>query len=244
MEKLTLGELIGLNPNYQHNFVVTGKELEIARKYIEIVDWRHRHILSPQVGDMVCGSYYGGKHSYDCGVICSLENGVAEVCYNPYVPFVHNNSYVPFAHYDPYVPFLNAEFPNISLSVSGGPFTHSHICMFEKVEEDVVRSFKDWGRFGPGASQAFDFPVVVRKWRLTEPISLTHDVWGDNTITYDIEGSAFFDRVEVAFNCQFGDTIKVRRKDGSWFEAEYLGKSTKATMEYLEWREKGGKYET
>ena len=110
--------------------------------------------------------------------------------------------------------------------------------MFEKVEEDVERMFTDWGRFGPGGSQAFNFPVIVRKWKLVEPIQLVRDDWGDNTITYDIEGSELFSKIEIKFACRAGDKVRVQRKNGKWFETEYLG-YTKATIEFLEWKEKG-----
>lgn len=220
MEKLTLEQLVGYNHDYQHNFGVTEKELEIASGHIADVELRHHNITSPQVGDMVCGSYYHGSSVYDCGLISKVENGVAEVCYHPYVPFVCS------------------DFAEIRLSVSGGPFTHSHICMFEKVEEDVERMFTDWGRFGPGGSQAFNFPVIVRKWKLVEPIQLVRDDWGDNTITYDIEGSELFSKIEIKFACRAGDKVRVQRKNGKWFETEYLG-YTKATIEFLEWKEKG-----
>ena len=222
MEKLTLEKLIEWNHDYQHNFGVTEKELEIAQSHIDVVDYWHRNVQTPQVGDMVCGTYYGVKHKYNEGLICKLENGVAEVCYNPYVPFV------------------SQEFSKIRLSVSGGPFTHSHVCMFEKVEDDVVREFTDWGRHGAGASQAFYFPVTVRKWRLVEPIQLGRDDWGADTITYDVEGSELFSKIEIKFACRAGDKVRVQRKNGKWFETEYLG-YTKATIEFLEWKEKGGK---
>lgn len=222
MDKLTLEQLVEWNHDYQHNFGVTEKELEIAQSHIDVVDYWHRNELTPQVGDMVCGSFYNGKREYNEGLICKLEYGVAEVCYYPYVPFV------------------SQEYGKISLSVSGGLFTHSHVCMFEKVEDDVVRQFMDWGRKGAGPSQAFYFPVTVRKWKLSEPIHFVRDDWGDNTITSDIDGSELFSKVEVQFASKVGDTIRVQRKDGSWFKEKDLG-NAKATIEFLEWREKGGK---
>ena len=222
MEKITLEKLIEWNHDYQYNFGITEEELEIAQSHIDIVEYWHRNVKTPQVGDMVCGSFYNGTSEYNEGLICKLEFGVAEVCYYPYVPFVSQG------------------YGKFSLSVSGGPFTHSHICMLEKVEDDVTRLFMDWGRNGAGPSQAFCFPVKVRKWKLVEPIRLCRDDWGDDTITYDIEGSELFRKVEIRFASKAGDTIRVQRKDGSWFKEKGLG-NAKATIEFLEWKEKGGK---
>lgn len=221
MEKLTLEQLVEWNHDYQHNFGITEEELEIAQSHIDVVDNWHRKVQTPQVGDMVCGSFYAGTREYNEGLICKLENGVAEICYYPYVPFIFR------------------EQASISLSVSGGPFTHSHICMLEKVEDDVVREFMDWGRKGPGPSQAFYFPVTVRKWKLLEPIQLGRDEWGDDTITCDINGSELFSKIVVQFASKQGDPISVQRKDGSWFKTLDLG-NAKATIEFLEWKEKGG----
>lgn len=219
MGQLTLETLVEWNHDYNLNFGITDEELEIASEHLKVIDFCQRNAKTPQPGDLVHGLEWGHGHAYECGLIVKIENGVAKVCYYPYVPFICS------------------EFGKISLSVSGGPFTHAHISSFEPIEGMKERLFKDWGRLGPGRNQAFDFPAEVHQWRLSEPISLASDVWGDNSITSIIKGSEFFVKVQVPFSAKVGDDIKVWRKDGSLLNAKHLGMSTKATIEFLEWKE-------
>ena len=219
MVQLTLDTLVEWNPDYQHNFGITDKELEIANEHCKVIDFWQKDARNPQAGDLVKGKEWGHGHEYEYGLIVKIEHEVAEVCYYPYVPFINTND------------------GRVSLSCSGGPFTHSHISSFKPVGEMKERLFKDWGRLGAGASQAFEFPAEVHCWELSEPISLSEYDWGSKLITYNIEGSVFFDRVVVPYGCKNGDEITVHHKNGDWFKSKCLGSSSKATIEFLEWKE-------
>lgn len=220
MGQLTLDILIEWNPDYQHNFGITDKELEIANEHCKVIDFRQKDAKKPQVGDLVQGLEWGHGHAYEYGLIVTVKNEVAEVCYYPYVPFINTSDGM------------------VSLSCSGGPFTHVHMSSFEPIKEMKERLFKDWGRMGVGAHQTFDFPAKVHQWKLNEPISLNELNWGDKKILYAIEGSEYFSRVEAPYGCCVGDYIRVQRKNGKWFQSKSLG-HTKATIEYLEAKEKG-----
>ena len=219
---VTLEQLVEWNHDYNLNFGVTDEEVKIANEHLKVIDFWQKNTKEPQVGDLVQGLEWGHVHAYEYGLIVKIERNVAEVCYYPYVPFV------------------NTEYAKVSLSCSGGPFTHVHLSCFEPIEGMKERLFKDWGRMGVGADQAFDFPAEVHQWKLKEPISLNEIHWGDRAVLYEINGSEFFSRVEIPFPCHAGDIMRVQRKDGESITAESLG-YTKATIEYLEAKEKGGK---
>ena len=218
---MTVEDLIKCNQSFHYKHGITEKELEIAEKHISVINHRQKARPLPQAGDLVAGTFWDSE-PYNRGLIVKVENEVAEVCYKPYIPFISTGS------------------GNVMLSVSGGPFTHAHISCFELMNESEERLFCDWGSCGPCANGAFNFPAMVKKWKLTENIRTGRDNWGANTINYDIQGSKHFKSVIVGFGAPAGDKIKVQRIDGSWFEADHLG-YVAASIQKLEAEvEKGG----
>lgn len=190
-------------------------EVKEANRHISNIGLNQSVNRTPSVGDLVEGVYYS-THEYRFGIVESVSRrGVVGVCYDPCVPFVYSDVF------------------NISLSVSGGPFTHAHMSCFELVADEEPRFFKAWGECGRCGDGAFFFPAKVKRWRLVEAPKVGRDVWDNNTITFDVTGSKYFKGIRIGFGAMAGAKAEVQRIDGSWFKTEYLG-YTAATIQKLE----------
>ena len=212
---MTREDLLKCNVSFNAQHGLGDYEVMLANKHYANIELNQRRNRLPSVGDLVQGNYYS-NHLYCFGIVVSVSNnGVVEVCYEPYVPFIISDK------------------DGVSLSVSGGPFTHAHISCFEKVADEEERPFCDWGECGACAGGAFNFPAKVKRWRLVESPQVTRGMWDNNTITYEVTGSKHFKGIRITFGASPGDKAEVQRNDGSWFTTDYLG-YTAATIQKLE----------
>lgn len=107
-------------------------------------------VIRPLPGDTVEGTYYGGAHSFRCGVIVSRAGWgkPISICAHPYTPWV-----------------TVGEDGTPLVDTSGGPFFSVGEEDLEYLDEDY-RYFCDWGHAGPTADGSIQFPAAVRRWRV------------------------------------------------------------------------------
>lgn len=216
---VTKEDLIQLNPAYDSKYGVSDSDVAKANRLIKNIE-KNLRSRKPQVGDMVCGSYYRGTSDYDHGIIERRfwdSPDVVSVCYHPYVPFAAERE------------------EEINLSVSGGPFTSANQCMFEFVGE-TERTFCDFGHCGPCAGGAFNFKARVKKWRLKDfNARFPWTSFGKLSVC-EVENPELIHSAEYANWIQKGDLINVYFDDEKKVKAcaVYDGVSVSTTIQKLE----------
>ena len=67
-DMVTIDDLKLINPVYDRRYVVSVTDVAKANRLIEDIE-RNLHTGVPQVGDLVCGSYYRGSQTFERGII-------------------------------------------------------------------------------------------------------------------------------------------------------------------------------
>lgn len=218
MGKIKADRLRLWNQSYDYNHGICENDIEEVEKSRQFIHEKHRECHEPQVGDRVSGVYWG-TYPYSNGLIASVKDGVVEVCFQPYVPFLSKYA---------------MEKGRIGLSVSGGPFTHAAKCRFELEEEHTTGLFCQWGRCGACANGAVTFPATVRKWRLTEI-----QIFGDTRFTtdsdYEFKGTKYVESATTHPREYIkGDIFQGKLKDGTIVDIRHDGWSVKTSVEAFE----------
>jgi hypothetical protein len=222
-DMVTIDDLKLINPVYDRRYVVSVTDVAKANRLIEDIE-RNLHTGVPQVGDLVCGSYYRGSQTFERGIIDRRYReapDVVSVCYHPYVPFVEGDD------------------DEVVLSVSGGPFTAAYQSMFECIGEEE-RLFCDFGHCGPCEGGAFYFKARVKKWRLKGfDANYPWSSSGKNgyceidnpNLVHSAEYANWHEKGDL-FNIYFGDEKKV--KACAVYDGVSVGTSIQRLEYYLE----------
>lgn len=146
---ITIEDLKKCNVKFDNKFGITDYEVDKANDHRITIEWNQSLYDEPQVGDIVEGTYYGGKYNFKRGIITEVyDDGRCTVCVHPYTPFIV------------------FDMTKVILSVSGGPFFGKPKSDFKIISGEELRLFCDWGRCGACAGGAFNFPATVKRWRV------------------------------------------------------------------------------
>lgn len=138
-----------INGLYHIEHGITKNDIKMAENYIDYIE-KTRSDKIPKVGDIVkytteYGDYYGRA-------LISANSGANEIriCEQPYVPFI-----------------CNTNNNDMSLSVSGGAFTHTNKNNLKYLGKEK-RQFCDWGSCGACGNGAVKFEAEVSVWEYKE----------------------------------------------------------------------------
>lgn len=139
-----------INGLYHIEHGITKNDIKMAENYIDYIE-KTRSDKIPKVGDIVkytteYGDYYGRA-------LISANSGANEIriCEQPYVPFI-----------------CNTNNNDMSLSVSGGAFTHTNKSNLKYLGKEK-RQFCDWGSCGACGNGAVKFEAEVSVWEYKKP---------------------------------------------------------------------------
>ena len=154
----TLESLSAINQDYCGSHCMIQADVDNVNRMVEIIEKSREGISTPMIGDTIhfterYGVYYDGAMLIDDN---KFGNGNAELCYNPYAPWV------------------SEEHGQLRMSVSGGPFG-CHPPQDFAYAGDAVRRFAIWGSCGPQANGRIDFDARVHLWVYREPNPLYGD---------------------------------------------------------------------
>lgn len=140
-------ELEKLNGEFLSEYYeITESDIKMCQDYIKFIE-KTRDETKPKVGDILMytnehGDFYKSAH---IDKIC--EDGTAEICEQPYVPFIS---------------YANDN-ENIVCSTSGGSWCRLNPKDFKYVGKNL-KKFCDWGHCGACAHGAIDFVASVNVW--------------------------------------------------------------------------------
>lgn len=139
-----------INGLYHIEHGITKNDIKMVENYIDYIE-KTRSDKTPKVGDIVkytteYGDYYGRA-------LISANSGAneIEICEQPYVPFI-----------------CNTNNDDMSLSVSGGAFTHTNKSNLKYLGKEK-RQFCDWGSCGACGNGAVKFEAEVSVWEYKKP---------------------------------------------------------------------------
>lgn len=144
--KYTKETLTGINQRFCNtHYKITDSDLEMVNNYVRLIE-STRSTTEPKVGDRIrytdkYGNYYERAH------IDRIEDGVANICENPYVPFICKNT----------------SRDGISCSTSGGAWANVPVDKLTYVGTEE-KTFCDWGHCHACADGAVDFKAEVSVW--------------------------------------------------------------------------------
>lgn len=144
--KYTIETLTEINQRFCNaHYKITDSDLKMANDYVFLIE-RTRSETEPKVGDRIrytdkYGDYYGRAH------IDRIEDGVANICENPYVPFI----------------WKNTSKDGISCSTSGGAWENIPVEKLTYVGTEE-KTFCDWGHCHACANGAVEFKAEVSVW--------------------------------------------------------------------------------
>lgn len=177
----TLESLKAINARYiYHPHYLSQNDVDMANKWVQQIESERDNVLVPIAGDTIQLTDKYGNY-YPCALIQSVnEDGDAEVCESPYIPFLHRR--VDGA---------------VGMSASGGAWRRIPITKLKYIGK-ATRLFCDWGSCGACADGAIDFEVEVNLWEYADesPLygSYTTKDWRCDYITFcekDREGSPY-----------------------------------------------------
>ena len=134
---------------YNAHYIITDSDLAMANDYVRLIE-RTRSTETPKAGDRIrytnkYGDYYGHAH-IEC-----VEDGVANICEQPYVPFI----------------WKNRNEDGISCSTSGGAWTNIPVEKLTYVGTEE-KTFCDWGHCHACADGSVEFRANVSVWEYNE----------------------------------------------------------------------------
>ena len=150
-DKYTKETLTEINDRFcrAHYPGITDSDLAMANDYVRLIE-STRSNKTPKAGDRIrytnkYGDYYGHAH-IEC-----VEDGVANICEQPYVPFI----------------WKNRNEDGISCSTSGGAWTNIPVNKLTYVGTEE-KTFCDWGHCHACGDGAVDFKANVSVWEYNE----------------------------------------------------------------------------
>ena len=231
----TIESLININPVYQENHRFKQTDVDMANKYIEIIE-NNRTDDKIQVGDIIefttrTGDYYRNAH------VEKLYPEISEVniCEYPSAPFI----------------FLTETKDNIKCTTSGGAW--SNIPNNLKLMGKRKKIFADFGNCGACAHGAVYFEAAVNVWEYKQPDPLYGDFstkeYDKHYISYCVDslgnpknGSIYrYFGQDIAFTTKedyeaWRDTFKGVEFNGNW--PNQTGVFTYKRIEILTTKEK------
>ena len=150
-DKYTKETLTAINDRFcnAHYPGITDSDLAMANDYVRLIE-STRSIETPKTGDRIRYTNKYGDY-YECAHVDYVEDGVANICEQPYVPFISKNR--------------NGD--GINCSTSGGAWTNIPVnkLTYVGIEE---KTFCDWGHCGACADGAVQFKAHVSVWEYNE----------------------------------------------------------------------------
>ena len=150
-DKYTKETLTVINDRFcrAHYPGITDSDLAMANDYVRLIE-STRSNKTPKAGDRIrytnkYGDYYGHAH-IEC-----VEDGVANICEQPYIPFI----------------WKNRNEDGISCSTSGGAWTNILVDKLTYVGTEE-KTFCDWGHDHACADGSVEFRANVSVWEYNE----------------------------------------------------------------------------
>ena len=150
-DKYTKETLTEINNRFcnAHYPGITDSDLALANNYVRLIE-STRSNKTPKAGDRIRYTNKYGDY-YECAHIDYVEDGVANVCERPYVPFIDKNR--------------NGD--GINCSTSGGAWTNIPINKLTYVGTEE-KTFCDWGHDHACRDGAVKFKANVSVWEYNE----------------------------------------------------------------------------
>ena len=153
-DKYTKETLATINQRFINtHYNILDSDVNMANDYVRLIESTRSNKI-PKAGDMIrYTNKYG--HYYEHAHIEYIRDGEANVCENPYVPFISKSK------------DKNGIENGIDCSTSGGAWTDISVgkLKFVGVEE---KTFCDWGHCHPCANGAVEFDAYVSVWEYNE----------------------------------------------------------------------------
>lgn len=134
------GEFLG------EHYEITENDVIMCQKYVDFIE-KTRDESQPKVGDILMYTNEHGDFYKSAHIDKIYEDGSAEICEQPYVPFIG---------------YANDN-KNIVCSTSGGAWAKLDSKEFKYVGKKL-KKFCDWGHCGACAHGAIDFTASVNVW--------------------------------------------------------------------------------
>ena len=128
------------------HYEITENDVIMCQKYVAFIE-KTRDENQPKVGDILMYTNEHGDFYRSAHIDRIDENGMAEVCEQPYVPFIG----------------YAKDNKNIICSTSGGAWCKLDTKEFKYVGKNL-KKFCDWGHCGACAHGAIDFTASVNVW--------------------------------------------------------------------------------
>jgi hypothetical protein len=134
------GEFLG------EHYEITENDVIMCQKYVDFIE-KTRDEKHPKVGDILMYTNEHGDFYKSAHIDKIYEDGSAEICEQPYVPFIG----------------YAKDNKNIVCSTSGGAWAKLNSKEFKYVGKKL-KKFCDWGHCGACAHGAIDFTASVNVW--------------------------------------------------------------------------------
>ena len=131
------------------HYGITDSDLAMANDYVRLIEGT-RSNKTPKAGDRIRYTNKYGDY-YECAHIDYVEDGVANICEQPYVPFI----------------WKNRNEDGISCSTSGGAWTNIPVEKLTYVGTEE-KTFCDWGHCHACADGSVEFDANVSVWEYNE----------------------------------------------------------------------------
>lgn len=150
-DKYTKETLTEINDRFcnAHYPGITDSDLAMANDYVRLIE-STRSKETPKAGDRIRYTNKYGDY-YECAHIEYVEDGVANVCGQPYVPFIG----------------VNKDKDGILCNTSGGTWTNIPVNKLTYVGTEE-KTFCDWGHCHACGDGAVDFKAEVSVWEYNE----------------------------------------------------------------------------
>lgn len=132
------------------HYEITENDMIMCQKYVDFIE-KTRDSKQPKVGDILMYTNEHGDFYKSAHIDKIYEDGSAEICEQPYVPFIG----------------YAEDNKNIVCSTSGGAWCKLDTKKFKYVGKNL-KKFCDWGHCGACAHGAIDFTAVVNVWEYKE----------------------------------------------------------------------------
>lgn len=146
----TLETLKALNQRFCGSHRLSNSDVEMANKWVEFIE-SDRSETVPKIGDRVRWTNKYGEYYHYAHIEKIDEDGEAEVCERPYVPFI-----------------FKRDDNTLGCSTSGGAWNYIPVKELKYVGKEK-KSFCDWGSLGACADGAVEFEAEVSVWEYVEP---------------------------------------------------------------------------
>lgn len=150
-DKYTKETLTAINDRFcnAHYPGITDSDLAMTNDYVRLIE-STRSTDTPKAGDRIRYTNKYGDY-YECAHIEYVEDGVANVCEQPYVPFIG----------------VNKDKDGILCNTSGGAWTDIPVEKLTYVGTEE-KTFCDWGHDHACADGAVEFKANVSVWEYNE----------------------------------------------------------------------------